>query len=181
MLLWTRVSRFSLKHNLHVEVRFTSDDLSLVIFRQPTEPPLKILKLRSWLRQILKHSGLQLISGFPRLDWWSFEMLWAWSSLNCGLCECTVELLKASRKGCLRNSVQHLSWAPVCWLVSYWTSRVVGKFCQYTVELITEAGTYSLYVRERSPHKHGCHADQVETRTSMKLRCDSQLLWRHGS
>jgi len=32
MLLWMRVSRFSLKRDLRVEVRFASDDLSLVIF-----------------------------------------------------------------------------------------------------------------------------------------------------
>ena len=41
VLLWTRGPRFSLKRALLVEVRFTSDDFSLVIFGQPTEPPLK--------------------------------------------------------------------------------------------------------------------------------------------
>ena len=38
MLLWTRSPRFSLKHDLRVEVKFVSDDLSLIIFGQPTEP-----------------------------------------------------------------------------------------------------------------------------------------------
>ena len=38
MLLWTLGLRFSLKHDLRVEVRFASDDLSLVIFGQLTEP-----------------------------------------------------------------------------------------------------------------------------------------------
>jgi len=36
VLLWMRGPRFSLKHELRVEVRFLSDDLSLVIFGQPT-------------------------------------------------------------------------------------------------------------------------------------------------
>jgi len=36
MLLWTRRPRFSLKRDLRVEVRFASDDLSLVIFGQLT-------------------------------------------------------------------------------------------------------------------------------------------------
>ena len=44
---WTRDPRFSLKRDLRVEVRFAFDDLSLVIFGQPTEPPPKFLKLRS--------------------------------------------------------------------------------------------------------------------------------------
>ena len=35
VLLWTWGLRFSLKCDLRVEVRFESDDLSLVIFRQP--------------------------------------------------------------------------------------------------------------------------------------------------
>ena len=44
-------------------MRFTYDDLSLVIFEQPTELPPKFLKLRSCLEQISKHFGLQLILG----------------------------------------------------------------------------------------------------------------------
>ena len=35
VLLWTRGLRFNLKRDLRVEVRFASDDLSLVIFEQP--------------------------------------------------------------------------------------------------------------------------------------------------
>jgi len=41
VLLGTRGPHFSVKRDLHVEVRFASDDLSLVIFGQPTEFPLK--------------------------------------------------------------------------------------------------------------------------------------------
>jgi len=36
MLLWMRGPRFSLKRDLRVEVSFASDNLSLVIFGQPT-------------------------------------------------------------------------------------------------------------------------------------------------
>ena len=96
------------ERDLRVEVRFASNDLSLVIFRQPTELSPKFLKLHSWLGQILNHFGLQLISGFPWLDWQSFEMVWAWFYLDCNLHECTIELLEASKKDhhkCLRNSV----------------------------------------------------------------------------
>jgi len=93
---------------LRVEVRFASEDLSLVIFGHPTEPLPKFSILRGWLRWISKYFGLQLNLGFPWLDWQSFEIPWAWSCLHCGLREYTVELLEASRKDrhkCLRNSV----------------------------------------------------------------------------
>ena len=46
VLLGTRGPRFNLKRDLRVEVRFASDDLSLVIFRQPTESPPKFSILR---------------------------------------------------------------------------------------------------------------------------------------
>ena len=36
ILLWTRGPFFSLKRDLRVEVRFAYDDLSMVIFEQPT-------------------------------------------------------------------------------------------------------------------------------------------------
>jgi len=36
VLLWTPGPRFSLKRDLRVEVRFAYDDLSMVIFEQPT-------------------------------------------------------------------------------------------------------------------------------------------------
>ena len=107
VLLWMRGPRFSLKRDLHIEMWFTSDDLPLVIFGQPIEFPLKFLKLRSWLGRISKYFELQLILGFPWLDWQSFEMSWAWSCLDCGLRECTIELLEVSREDChecLRNS-----------------------------------------------------------------------------
>ena len=97
---WIQGPRFSLNCKLRVEVRFASDDLSLVIFEQPTEPPPKFSIFSSWLGRILKYFGLQLNFGFPWLDWQSFEMSWAWSYLKCGLHECTVELLEASRKDC---------------------------------------------------------------------------------
>ena len=42
MLLWTGGPRFSLKRDLHVEVRFASDDLSLVIFLTAFRTPSKI-------------------------------------------------------------------------------------------------------------------------------------------
>ena len=41
MLLEMRGPRFSSKRDLHVEVTLASDDLSLMIFGQPTEPPPK--------------------------------------------------------------------------------------------------------------------------------------------
>ena len=47
IFLWTRGPHLSLKRDLRVEVRFASDDLSLVIFGKPIEPPPKFLKLRS--------------------------------------------------------------------------------------------------------------------------------------
>ena len=108
MLLWTRGPHFSLKRDLHVEVRFASDDLSLVIFGQPTESPPKFSILCDWLGWFLKYFRFRLNLGFPWLDWQSFEMPWAWSCLDCGLRECTVELLEAFRKDCckwLGNSV----------------------------------------------------------------------------
>ena len=47
MLLGTRGSRFSSKRDFRVEVRFVSDDLSLVTFGQSTKPPPKFSKLHS--------------------------------------------------------------------------------------------------------------------------------------
>ena len=65
------------------------------------------------------------------------------------------------------------------WLSVYcWTGGVIDCSSQCTVELIVEAETYSLYVREHSLHRRSYHTDQVETRTSVELRCDSWLLWR---
>jgi len=58
VFLWTRCLRLSLKCDLHVEVRFAYDDLSLVIFGQPTEPPQKFSKFRNWLGWVLKYFGL---------------------------------------------------------------------------------------------------------------------------
>ena len=63
VLLGTRGPRFSLKCDL--KVRFVSDDLSLVIFGQPTELPSKFLILRGLLGRILKYFGLRLNLGFP--------------------------------------------------------------------------------------------------------------------
>jgi len=45
VLLETRGLHFSSKCDIRVEGRFASDDLSLVIFGQPTEPPPKFLIL----------------------------------------------------------------------------------------------------------------------------------------
>jgi len=56
------------------------------------------------------------------------------------------------------------------------TDRAVDYFCQCTVELITEVGTYTLYVRECNSHRRNHHTDQVQTRLSVELRCGSQLL-----
>jgi len=50
----------------------------------------------------------RLISVSPWLDWQYFEMPRAWSCLDFGFRECTIELLEASREDrheCLRNSV----------------------------------------------------------------------------
>jgi len=73
------------------------DDLSSVIFRQPTESPPKFFIFRGWLGRILKYFGLWLNSYFSWLDWQSFEMPWAWSCLECGLLECTVKPFEATR------------------------------------------------------------------------------------
>ena len=43
---------------------------------------------------------------------------------------------------------------------------VVDCSYQCTIELITEAETYSLYMREHSPHRCGCHTDKVLTHFS---------------
>jgi len=42
MLLVMRGLRFSSKRDLRVEMRLASDDLSLVIFEQPTHPPILV-------------------------------------------------------------------------------------------------------------------------------------------
>jgi len=42
VLLWMRGLLFSLKHDLHIEVRFASDDLSLVIFWIAYRTPSKV-------------------------------------------------------------------------------------------------------------------------------------------
>ena len=67
MLRWTRDLRFSLKCDLHVEVRFVLDDLSLVIFGQSAEPPQKFSILHSWLGWISKYFRFWLNLGFSWL------------------------------------------------------------------------------------------------------------------
>jgi len=57
----------------------------------------------------------------------------------------------------------------VCLSVFYWIGEVVDCFCQCTVELVVEAGTYFLYVRERSL------IDVVIT--LIKWRCKLQWSW----
>ena len=59
--------------------------------------PPKFSMFRGWLGRISKYFGLWLNSYFSWLDWQLFEILWAWSCLECDLCECTIKPFEAAR------------------------------------------------------------------------------------
>jgi len=123
-----------------------------MIFGQSTEPPPKFSIFRGWLGRILKYFRLWLNSYFSWLDWQSFEILWVWSCLECGLRECTVkpfEAIKNDRGECL-DTQSRSPWCPEL-VVSVLLNRekTVVCLCQCTIELIAEAKTECKSCRRR--------------------------------
>ena len=60
---------------------------------------------------ILKYFEFQLNLGFLWLEWQSFMIPWAWSYLDCGLRECTIELLEVLSKVANFYLVEKISWS----------------------------------------------------------------------
>jgi len=62
-LVWCQVV-LRVEMRLAFDLRFAFETLSSVIFRKPTELPLKFLKPRGWLERILKYFGLHIDLSF---------------------------------------------------------------------------------------------------------------------
>ena len=155
------------------------------------ERDLRVWEVRVWgfvcSNFLIAYRTPSKVFDIPRLTGTDFKILWtligsrlpvielaffweaarAWSCLNSSLRECTIELLEASKKdhcnlivGVLLNQWScQLSLSVYCW-TDYSSSDI----------LFVLGGK-----RTQLSQTRFWHTDQVETRASPKLRCDSQL------